>query len=376
MACDGDRIVAVGPEEELRARFAATEVLDASGGLVVPGLVDAHTHPVFLGTREGEFEQRIAGRSYVEIAAAGGGIRSSLRGVRGADEAALVAALLPRLDRFLALGTTTIEAKTGYGLTVADELKGLDVIASADRHHAVDLVATCLGGHDVPPEFEGRASEWVEVVAKELWPAAAPKATFADVFTESHVFGLDDSRRLMESARDAGLELRMHVDQLTALGGAQLAAELGARSADHLEHVTPEGIRALAERGVQPVLCPLVPLYLGESQEAPARAMVDAGLAPALSTDFNPGSCYCMSLFEVMSWGALRYGFSADEALTAATLNAAASLGLGSDRGSIEPGKRADLVVTDLTSAAHLTYELGRSPVRAVVKDGSVAWRG
>lgn len=376
MACDGDRIIAVGPEEELRARFAAAEVLDASGGLVIPGLVDAHTHPVFLGTREGEFEQRIAGRSYVEIAAAGGGIRSSLRGVRGADEAALVAALLPRLDRFLALGTTTIEAKTGYGLTVADELKGLDVIASADRHHAVDLVATCLGGHDVPPEFEGRASEWVEVVANELWPAAAPKATFADVFTESHVFGIEDSRRLMESARDAGLELRMHVDQLTALGGAQLAAELGARSADHLEHVTPEGIRALAERGVQPVLCPLVPLYLGESQEAPARAMVDAGLAPALSTDFNPGSCYCMSLFEVMSWGALRYGFSADEALTAATLNAAASLGLGSDRGSIEPGKRADLVITDLASAAHLTYELGRSPVRAVVKDGCVAWRG
>lgn len=376
MACDGERILAVGPEPELRARFAAAEILDASGGLVIPGLVDAHTHPVFLGTREGEFEQRIAGRSYVEIAAAGGGIRSSLRGVRGADEAALVAALLPRLDRFLALGTTTIEAKTGYGLTVADELKGLDVIANADRHHAVDLVATCLGGHDVPPEFEGRASEWVEVVANELWPAAAPKATFADVFTESHVFGIEDSRRLMESARDAGLELRMHVDQLTALGGAQLAAELGARSADHLEHVTPEGIRALAERGVQPVLCPLVPLYLGESQEAPARAMVDAGLAPALSTDFNPGSCYCMSLFEVMSWGALRYGFSADEALTAATLNAAASLGLGNDRGSIEPGKRADLVITDLASAAHLTYELGRSPVRAVVKDGRVAWRG
>lgn len=376
MACEGARIIAVGPEEELRAGFAPKEVFDASGGLVIPGLVDAHTHPVFLGTREGEFEQRIAGRSYVEIAAAGGGIRSSLRGVRGADEAALVAALLPRLDRFLALGTTTIEAKTGYGLTVADELKGLDVIANADRHHAVDLVATCLGGHDVPPEFEGRASEWVEVVANELWAAAAPKATFADVFTESHVFGIEDSRRLMESARDAGLELRMHVDQLTALGGAQLAAELGARSADHLEHVTPEGIRALAERGVQPVLCPLVPLYLGESQEAPARAMVDAGLAPALSTDFNPGSCYCMSLFEVMSWGALRYGFSADEALTAATLNAAASLGLGSDRGSIEPGKRADLVITDLASASHLTYELGRSPVRAVVKDGRVAWRG
>lgn len=376
IACDGDRILAAGPEAELRARFDAAEELDAGGGLVIPGLVDAHTHPVFLGTRENEFEQRIAGKSYVEIAEAGGGIRSSLRGVRGADAAQLVAALLPRLDRFLALGTTTIEAKTGYGLTVADELKGLDVIAAADASHAVDLIATCLGGHDVPPEFQGRPADWVEIVARELWPAAASKAVFADVFTESHVFGLDDSRRLMESARDAGLQLRMHVDQLTALGGAQLAAELGARSADHLEHVTPEGIAALADRGVQPVLCPLVPLYLRESQEAPARAMVDAGLAPALSTDFNPGSCYCMSLFEVMSWGALRYGFSAAEALTAATLNAATSLGLGEDRGTLEPGKRADIVVTDLPGVAHLSYELGRSPVRAVVKDGRVAWRG
>ena len=372
VACDGGRIVAVGDEAEVLGLHRGRVVLDAGGGLVIPGLVDAHTHPVFLGTREGEFEQRIQGRSYVEIAAAGGGIRSSLEGVRGSTEALLLEVLLPRLDRFLALGTTTIEAKTGYGLTVADELKGLDVIAAANDAHEVELVPTCLGGHDVPPEFSGRPEEWIDLVCAELWPQAAGKAAFADVFTESHVFGLEASRRLMESAKEHGLGLRMHVDQLTSLGGAELAAELGAASADHLEHVSEVGIAALAERGVQPVLCPLVPLYLGESQEAPARRMIDAGCAPALSTDFNPGSCYCMSLFEVMSWAALRYGMTAAEALTGATLNAACSLGLGGELGSVEVGKRADLVVTDLPNHAHLTYELGRNPVVGVIKGGAV----
>lgn len=375
IACSGERIVAVGSEVELRRMYAPAKELDAGGALVIPGLVDSHTHPVFAGTREGEFEARTQGASYVEIAAQGGGIRSSLRGVRESSEHELTVGLLGRMDRFLSLGTTTVEAKTGYGLTVVDELKGLDAIHAADRIHPVDLVATCLGGHDVPPEFDGRREAWVDVVINELWPAAQGRAAFADVFTESHVFGLDDSRRMMEAARDLGFGLRMHVDQLTSLGGAELAAELGAASADHLEHVSEKGMRALAESGVQPVLCPMVPLFLRESQEAPARAMVDAGCAPALSTDFNPGSCYCMSLFEVMSWAALRYGFSSTEAITAATLNAAATLGLASDRGTIEPGKRADLVITDLPNHHHLTYELGRSPVSAVVKNGSVVFQ-
>lgn len=372
IACAGNRIADVGEGEALSRKYSGARTLDAGGGLVIPGLVDAHTHPVFLGTRDEEFERRVGGATYLEIADAGGGIRSSLAGVRASGADVLTEALLRRLDRFLELGSTTIEAKTGYGLTVADELKGLDVIRAADTVHPVDLVATCLGGHAIPPEFAGRPADWVEVVGRELWPLAAERASFADVFTESHVFGLDDSRRLMESARDEGLGLRMHVDQLTALGGAELAAELGAASADHLEHVTVRGIEALAENGVQPVLCPLVPLFLGESQEAPARRMVRAGLAPALSTDFNPGSCYCMSLFEVMSWGALRYGFSSAEALTAATLNAACTLGLGEDRGSIEAGKRADVVITDLPNVRHLTYELGRNPVRTVLKNGEV----
>lgn len=370
------RIAAVGTPDEIGPTPTDAPRLDAGGGLVVPGLVDPHTHPVFLGTRDEEFERRLRGESYVEIAAAGGGIRSSLAGVRGASAEELLAALLVRLDRFLQLGTTTVEAKTGYGLTVADELKGLDVIRAARSSHDVDLVATCLGAHDVPPEYAGDADAYVEIVSKELWPLAVEHgAQYADVFTEAHTFDIEASRRLMLAARDVGLTPRMHVDQLTPLGGAELAAEVGAATADHLEHVSERGIEALLGAGVQPVLCPLVPLFLRETDEAPARRMVEAGLAPALSTDFNPGSCYCMSLFETMSWGALRYGLSAAEALTAVTLNAACTLGLGADRGTLEVGKRADLVVTDLPGVRHLTYELGRSPVVATVKDGRVAYR-
>lgn len=377
IACDAGQILEVGPAADLAARYSPREVLDASSGTVIPGLVDSHTHPVFFGTREEEFEQRIAGASYVDIARAGGGIASSLEGVRSATQAELVAGLLVRLDRFLALGTTTVEAKTGYGLTLEDELKGLETIAEADRLHGVDLIPTCLAAHDYPPEFRDRPRDYERIVIEEIWPEVARRglARYADVFTEAHVFDLEASRRIMEAARDQGLGLRMHVDQLTPLGGAELAASLGARSADHLEHVSEEGIAALGEAGVVPVLCPVVPLYLRETAEAPARRMVEAGLAPALSTDYNPGSCYLQSLFEVMSWSALRYGFSAAEALTAATLNAAASVDLAGDRGTIEVGKRADLVVTDLPGHLHLTYELGRSPVRAVVKNGQIAYR-
>lgn len=377
VACDAGNILEVGPATDLAARYLPREVLDASSGTVIPGLVDSHTHPVFFGTREEEFEQRIAGASYVDIARAGGGIASSLKGVRSATQAELVAGLLGRLDRFLALGTTTVEAKTGYGLTLEDEIKGLETIAEADRLHGVDLVPTCLAAHDYPPEFRDRPRDYERIVIEEIWPEVARRglARYADVFTEAHVFDLEASRRIMEAARDQGLGLRMHVDQLTPLGGAELAASLGARSADHLEHVSEDGIAALGEAGVVPVLCPVVPLYLRETAEAPARRMVEAGLAPALSTDYNPGSCYLQSLFEVMSWSALRYGFSAAEALTAATLNAAASVDLAGDRGTIEAGKRADLVVTDLPGHLHLTYELGRSPVRAVVKNGRIAYR-
>ncbi len=374
VAVDQGRIIDVGTATALRDRFVPRRFLDAQAGTVLPGLVDAHTHPVFYGTREREFEMRAAGKTYVEISAAGGGIIQSLEGVRSSSPELLLAELLKRADRFLALGTTTVEAKTGYGLTLEDELKGLAVIEKASVGGPIDFVATCLAAHAYPPEFVDNPERFHALLEHEIWPAVADQgiARYADIFTEQHAFDLKASRQIMAAAQAVGLDLRMHVDQLTPLGGAQLAAELGARSADHLEHVSPEGVEALAHAGVVATLSPLVPLYLRESQEAPGRALVRGGVPVALSTDFNPGSCYCMSMFEVLTWASLRYGFSVGEALTAGTLNAAASLDLADDRGSLEPGKRADIVVTDLPNHEHLTYELGRNPVTAVVKDGVV----
>lgn len=373
VACDGERIVAVGPERLLREQYAPRRELDARGGLLVPGFVDAHTHPVFEGTREVEFEQRVAGASYVEIAQGGGGIASSLRGVRTSSREVLLASLLARLDRFASLGTTTVETKTGYGLTVEDELKCLEVIRSA-RVHPVDLVPTFLGAHTYPPEYADDHARYEDLLVEEMLPRVAESglAKYCDIFTEAHVFDLGSSRRILSRAKELGLGLRLHVDQLTPLGGAELAAELGAASADHLEHVSERGIEALARAGVIPVLCPLVPLFLREEKEAPARDMVRGGLAPALATDFNPGSCYTQSMPEVLTWAALRYGFSAAEALTAATLNAACSLGLGAEIGSLESRKLADVVVLDLPNHLHLTYDFGRNPVRSVVKRGRV----
>ena len=377
LAIDGGRLVDVGPRPELLQRWSAREVLDAGGGTLVPGFVDAHTHPVFATTREDEFAARSRGATYLEIAAAGGGILSTVRGVRAASAELLRARLDLHLDRFLELGTTTVEAKTGYGLSLVDELRCLEVLAAAARAHAVRVVPTFLGAHEVPEEFRGRKPDFVRAVCEEMLPAVAERglARYFDVFVESHVFGLEDTRRMGERAKAAGLGLRLHVDQLTPLGGAELAAELGAASADHLEHVSERGIAALAAAGVVPVLCPVVPLYLRQSREAPARRMVAAGLAPALSTDFNPGSCYLQSLPETLAWAALRYGFSAAECLSAATLNAACSLGLGAEIGSLEVGKRADVALLDVPNHRRLVYELGRSPVRAVVAGGRVAWR-
>ena len=374
LAIRGETLLEVGPEADLLERYEAVEVLDAQGGTVLPGFVDAHTHPVFDGTREEEFVLRLEGARYAEIAAAGGGILSTVRGVRGASREQLLLLLLERLDRFLELGTTTVEAKSGYGLTTDDELKCLEVLAEAARLHPVEVVPTFLGAHDVPEEYRDAPERYVDVVVQEMLPrvAEAGLARYCDVFTEQHTFGLEATRRIARAAQELGLGVRLHADQLTPLGGARLAAELGAATADHLEHVDEAGMEAMREAGVQPVLCPLVPLFLREPQEAPGRALVSRGLAPALATDFNPGSCYLQSLPEVASWAALRYGFTPAEALTAVTLNAAASLDLGARLGTLEAGKQADVVVTDLPNAQHLAYELARSPVRAVVKRGRV----
>lgn len=374
VAIDAGRILDIAPDLELLARFRGRRQLDARGGTIVPGFVDAHTHPVFAGTREAEFEQRTAGASYAEIAAGGGGILSSVRGVRAASREELLAGLMVRLDRFLEHGTTTIEAKSGYGLSLEDEIKSLEVLAAAARAHPVEIVPTFLGAHAVPEEYLDAPEKYVDLVVDTMLPrvAEAHLAEYCDVFSEASYFDLDASRRILGRARELGLGLRVHADQLTSFGAAELAAELGAASADHLELASDRGIEALARAGVIPVLCPVVPLFLRLEAEAPARRMIDAGLAPALSTDFNPGSCFLQSLPEVFSWAALRYRMSAAETLTAGTLNAACSLGRGDRLGTIEPGKDADLLVLDVPNHVHLVYELGRNPVSAVVKKGRV----
>ncbi len=374
LAIDDGCILEIGPVAPMEKRYQARHTLDAEGGVIVPGFVDAHTHPVFATTREVEFEQRTQGATYTEISQAGGGILSSVRGVRGASKEELVARLLLHLDRFLDMGTTTVEAKSGYGLSLEDELKCLEVIALAGAQHPVELVPTFLGAHEFPPEFRDRRGAYVDHLVQDMLPAVAERglAEYCDIFTEAHVFGLDDSRRILERARELGFGLRLHVDQLTPLGGAELAAELGAASADHLEFVSDHGIESLGAAGVVPVLCPLVPLYLRVEQEVPGRRMVSAGLAPALATDFNPGSCYTQSMPEVMTWAALRLRFSAAECLTASTLNAACSLGRGASVGSLEPGKRANVLILDQPDYRHLCYEFGRNPVRVVIAGGKV----
>ncbi len=374
VAIRGDRIVAVGPEAELARAYAPERVLDARGGTIIPGFVDAHTHPVFAGTREGEFELRTRGKSYLEIARDGGGIVASVRGVRAATEEELLDVLLVRMQRFLELGTTTIEAKTGYGLSLEDELKCLAVLAEVRTLHPVRRVVTFLGAHAFPPEYGDRRQAYVDLLVEEMLPRVAEgrRAEFCDVFTETLAFDLEETRRILTRARDLGLDLRLHADQLSPMGAAELAAELRVASADHLEHVSERGIEALAGAGVIAVLCPLVPLVLRQEKEAPARRLIAAGVPPALSTDFNPGSCYVQGMPEVLAWAALRYRMTAAECLTAATLNAACSLGLGEEIGSLEAGKCADLVVLDQPNHRHLGYEFGRNPVRAVVVGGRV----
>jgi imidazolonepropionase len=373
VAIRGERILEVGPEAELRARYEPARQLDARGGTLVPGFVDAHTHPVFAGTREEEFERRTRGASYLEIAAAGGGILASVRGVRAASREHLLELLLVRLRRFLELGTTTLEAKSGYGLSAEDELKSLSVLAEARRLQPLEVVPTFLGAHAVPPEFAGRRQDYVALLCDELLPEIAARglAEYCDAFAEAHTFDAADTRALFERARALGLGLRLHADQLSARGGAELAAELGAASADHLEFVDERGAEALARAHTAAVLCPVVPLFLRSPREAPARMLVERGVAVALSTDFNPGSCYLQSLPAAMAWGALRYRFSAGEALTAACLNAACTLGR-QRVGALEPGWQADLVVLDVPNHLHLAYEHGRNAVRAVVKRGRV----
>ncbi|HSO24450.1 MAG TPA: imidazolonepropionase [Chondromyces sp.] len=375
--CEHGRIVFVGDESEHERRFPApNEVLDAGGGCIVPGFVDPHTHPVWAGSREDEFDRRLRGESYMDIARAGGGINATVRATRTASSAELLEAALARLDTFLLHGTTTLEAKSGYGLDLETEVRMLEVIAEASRLHPVDLHPTCLAAHEVPPEHRADPEAWVERLVQEIHPEIARRglAEAVDVFCEEGVFDLGQTRRLLADAGELGWKIHLHADELTPLGGAELAVELGALSADHLMCVTPEGIAALAGSDTVAVLLPGTSFFL-RSDFAPARELIDAGCAVALATDCNPGSSPTESMPMILALACLGMGMTVAEALTAATLNAAAALGRASELGSIEEGKHADLVVLEAPSVHHLVYHYGVNPVRHVVKAGRVRVR-
>ena len=376
------RIVAVGPSAELRRIVRADRRIDAGGGTVMPGFVDPHTHLVWAGDRADEFEMRIAGASYMEIMAAGGGIMNTVRHTRAAGLDELVAQTRLRLERMVAHGTTTVEIKTGYGLDVEGEVKQWQAIRRLRAETPARLVATFLGAHAVPVEYKGRADEYVEMVTGEMLPAIAQEAAgdrtpqaqpiFCDVFCEDGAFTLEQSRRILEAGKALGFGAKIHVDEFKPLGGTRLAVELGAVSADHLVCTPPDEIELLAHSEVVAVALPGTPFGLGHHEYTPARAIVDEGGALAVATDCNPGTCWCESMQLVIALACRYLRLTPAEAISAATINAAHAVRLGQEVGSLEPGKRADAIILDAPSYTHLGYRFGTNLVRTVIAGGRV----
>ena len=388
VAVGDGRITAVGSSAELQQMVHAARHLDAAGGTVMPGFVDPHTHLVWVGDRADEFEMRIAGASYMEIMAAGGGIMNTVRHTRAAGMDDLVAQTRVRLDRMLAHGTTTVEIKTGYGLDVEAELKQWQAIRQLQAETPATLVPTFLGAHAVPAEYRGRSDEYVDLVIREMLPAIAQEAStdpiaspnrmpealpvFCDVFCEHGAFSLDQSRRILETAKALGFGAKIHVDEFKPLGGTRLAVELGAISADHLVCTPPDEIELLAHSDVVAVALPGTPFGLGHHDYTPARAIVDAGGALAVATDCNPGTCWCESMQLVIALACRYLRLTPAEAISAATINAAHAVGLGREVGSLEPGKRADLIILAAPSYTHLGYRFGTNLVQTTIVGGQV----
>jgi imidazolonepropionase len=371
------RIVRTGANSEIEKLIDVDcHVVYAAGRVVMPGFVDAHTHPVFAGNRADEFEMRAAGKSYQEIAASGGGIRSTVRKTRAANEDELFAASKRYSEWFLRSGTTAIEAKSGYGLTLEDEIKMLRVIRRLDEDTPLRLVPTFLGAHALPDEYKDNRSGYVDLIVNEMIPMVARGglARFCDVFCESGAFDVDESRRILRAAQAQGMGLRVHADQFTQIGGSQLAAELGAITADHLERSGRSEITALKSANVQPVLLPASVLMTGSRNYPDARAMIDGGLAVVLATDFNPGTSPTPSMLMVLTLASAQMKMSPAEAVTAATINAAYSLGLGDQIGSLEAGKRADFVIHDCEDYRELGYFAGIEHPVAVYVEGRLPY--
>ncbi len=370
---EGERIADLGPTNDVLQRHPrASATLDASGKVVLPGLVDAHTHTIFAGSREREVEWKAQGLSYAEIAARGGGILHTVRATREASEADLVRIGLDRLLTFVSFGTTTVEIKSGYGLRTADELKLLRASAEAGRAAGLDVVPTFLGAHAVPPEFDGRSDAYVDLLLNESLQAVAiaQNAAFCDVFVEEGYFSAEQGRRLLEKASGLGLRPKVHADELSECGGAALAAEVRAVSADHLLHASDAGIEAMAAAGVIATLLPATSLA-SRMPFADGRRLLAAGVPVALGTDFNP-NCWCESMQLVIALACHHNGLLPAQAITAATVNAAWAVGRGDEVGSLERGKLADLVVLDAPTYHHLGYRLGGDLAEAVIKRGRI----
>ncbi len=368
-----ERIDWIGPTAALPPTPPDAEALDATGKVVLPGFVDSHTHLIFAGTREDEFEQRLQGLSYQEIAERGGGINATVQRVRQSSKEDLKTLARRRLDRLLRFGVTTVEVKSGYGLSLADELKCLEVIAELNEEGTWELVPTFLGAHAVPPEYRNNREGYLRLLLDEMLPEVARRqlAEFADVFCETGVFSVAESERILRRARDLGLRLKVHADELTPLGGAELASRLGAVSADHLLCITEAGIEALAVSATVATLLPGTALFLGMSS-APARRLIERGVTVALASDCNPGTCPTENLPLVGTLACTQMGMLPAEVISALTLNAAAALGRADRLGSLEVGKQADLILCNVSDYRQLFYHFGVNHVWRVLKRGRV----
>ena len=367
------KIDIVGASKEIGKNAGDAEVIDAGGRVVLPGFVDAHTHLVFAENRLDDFERRARGETYEQIAAAGGGIWSTVGKTRASKDVDLLTQAKKHVNWFLKCGTTTVEGKSGYGLTVEDELKILRVMRRLNQETRLEVVPTFLGAHAIPHEV--RESDYVDLVINEMLPRIASEklAEFCDIFCERGYFDIEQSRKILTAAKKLGFKLRAHVDQLTNCGGAKLAAELGATTADHLEKTDQEGIAALKSANVQPVLLPGSVYALGSTSYPRAREMIDAGLAVVIATDFNPGSSPTVSMPMILSLACKQMKMSPAEAITAATVNAAYSLNRGDKIGSLEPGKRANFSIFDCEDYRELAYWFGFSQVHSVYVRGKRA---
>lgn len=367
------KIAAVGSTAELEDQFAGrsaeADVIDAKGQLVTPGLVDPHTHVAYGGSREGEFEKRLQGVSYMDIMNAGGGIHATMRMTREATEEELVEGTMKRLDSFLEHGVTTIEGKSGYGMNLETELKQLKVMKKLNAEHPIDLVPTFMGAHAVPSEYKGKEDDFVDYLIDVMLPEVAELAEFNDVFCEKNVYTPEQSERILEAGKKYGLTPKIHADEIVSYGGAELAAKVGAISAEHLLKASDEGIKAMADAGVIACLLPATALYLRE-EAAEGRKMIDSGVAVAISTDCNPGSSPTVSMPLVMNLACISMRLTPAEALVAATYNAACAIKREDRTGSIEVGKQADIVLWKVKSYQELQYLFGVNHVEAVWKNG------